>query len=217
MATQESIDMLSLLNKTTAEGSATKAGVVKLSNSLSSLSSTGDGVAATPFVVRLLNSIKFDKTDDNQEIKGTGNTFNENVTFKKNISVFGLAYRNGWNMQYNSDSGELMFDGSSRRFKTNITNLEDDFSKILLCHPKIYDKIQPNGEPYQGKKEIGYIAEDLEELNLEHLLYRNKAGELMGIDYIKMAVVYFQPLIRQLFDRVNELESTVNMLKNNKN
>ena len=50
------------------------------------------------------------------------------------------------NMQYDATSGEIGYDNSSRRFKSNISTLDDDWTKILNVRPVTYDRPNSPGD-----------------------------------------------------------------------
>lgn len=119
------------------------------------------------------------------------------------------------NMQYNDATKEIGWDTSSRRYKTNITLLEDDFLKILLLEPKTYTRLQ--GEP--NRWEIGYIAEELHDLGLTRLVEFDPQGRPDGVNYEKM-VLYLnevikrqQAEIKRQNDRTTELEKRLAQLE----
>jgi hypothetical protein len=140
------------------------------------------------------------------------------------LKVMRVPYHNGRNLQWHSnptvdkiatEQGLITFDNSSRRFKSEIKPLKVDFHKILLVEPKTYIRPKDIYLPdevglFTNKPEIGFIAEDLDELGLTNIVWYDKKGRPDGINYEKMAVCYFQPLIKELFMRVEELEKQVN-------
>jgi hypothetical protein len=72
---------------------------------------------------------------------------------------------------------------SSRRYKENIAPLEDDFQKLLSAEPKSYTMI---GDP--SRREIGYIAEDIDGLGLTDLVHYTEDGLPDALKYEKMVL-----------------------------
>ncbi len=67
---------------------------------------------------------------------------------------------------------------SSRRYKENISPFSDDFRKILHAEPKIFN--------YKGGPQllsIGYIAEEFDQLGLDHLVSYNQDNQPESINY----------------------------------
>ena len=81
-----------------------------------------------------------------------------------------------------TSSGVLTWSSSSARFKDNIKNLNDDWSKIL--------QVQPRSFTYKsdGSADIGYIAEEFDALGLKDLVGYDKDGLPWNIQYDKVAV-----------------------------
>ena len=74
-------------------------------------------------------------------------------------------------MHYNLTTREIGYDNSSRRYKKNITTLEDDWNKILKARPVRYTR-----ESSSEYWEFGYIAEEMDSIGLTHLVYKNEEG-----------------------------------------
>jgi hypothetical protein len=137
---------------------------------------------------------------------------NGNARVTGNLYVQTIPFGDRRNMQWDDTNGLLYYDNSSQRYKCNIQNLNEDFHKILELTPKTYNRpasFCPEGadvQDYTSRLEVGFIAEQVESLGLENILYRDKEGRPDGINYIKMAACYYQPLIKELFERVKSLE-----------
>ncbi len=114
------------------------------------------------------------------------------------------------NMQYNTSTKEIGYDNSSRRFKTNITTLQDDWKKILNARPVRYDRPStPN------KWEYGYIAEEMDSIGLSNLVFYDQEGLPDNFNYEKM-ILYLTEVIKihendnlELRTRVEELEKII--------
>jgi hypothetical protein len=84
------------------------------------------------------------------------------------------------NMQYNSTTGEMGWDNSSKRSKTNISTLDDDWSKILNVRPVKYTR--PRSPNYW---EYGYVAEEMDSIDLKNLVGYDAEGILTTYTTIK--------------------------------
>ena len=63
-------------------------------------------------------------------------------------------------------NGEIGYDNSSRRYKSNISPLYDDWKKILGAQPVKYDRPASPGD-----WEYGYIAEEMDSIGLKNLVF----------------------------------------------
>jgi hypothetical protein len=114
-------------------------------------------------------------------------------------------------IQINPANWVVQYDNSSRRYKYNIKPLEDDFSLILKSQPRIYTR-QPN----ETITEIGYIAEEMDSIGLQHLVQRDKDGVVDGFDYTKM-VLYTVELLKTQHADIEKLKAEVAALTAEKN
>ncbi len=105
------------------------------------------------------------------------------------------------NMQYNKSTGEIGYDNSSRRYKSNITELEDDWNKILNARPVRYDR-----PASQGEWEFGYIAEEMDSIGLENLVFYDEQGLPDNFNYEKM-ILYVTELLKAHEEKIMLLES----------
>jgi hypothetical protein len=101
------------------------------------------------------------------------------------------------NVQYNTRTGEIGYDNSTRRDKRNITPLTDDFGKIMQLMPRKYTR--PN-EPENW--EIGYIAEEAKSLGLDHLVEFDEDNKPDGINYRKLCL-YLVEIVREHERKLN--------------
>lgn len=150
--------------------------------------------------------------EGNQNGGGSSADTYKNLIVNGKLIVKRVPFSNHKTIQWNEGSGLITFDNSSRRYKTDIKPLYDDFHKILELEPKTYIRpkhiyLPSEAHLFTGKREIGYIAEELDELGLKNIVWYNQEGLPDGINYEKMAVCYFQPLIKELFKRVEDLEN----------
>jgi hypothetical protein len=110
-------------------------------------------------------------------------------------------------MQYNSSTGAIGWDNSSRRSKTNISTLEDDWSKILNSRPVKYTR--PGSPDYW---EYGYIAEEMDSIGLQNLVGYDTLGIPDDVKYDKM-VVYLTEMIKIQQRSIAALQLEINAHK----
>ena len=103
-------------------------------------------------------------------------------------------------------------DVSSRRVKTNIEPYNFDSNALLSLQPVTYQldsaKIDPEATGF-GIEMIGFIAEEVDEAGLRHLVAYDDdddATQPTGIDYSKLGVLLV-PIVRQLRDEIAELRA----------
>lgn len=114
------------------------------------------------------------------------------------------------NMQYNTTTGEIGYDNSSLRYKSNISTLHDEWKKILRARPVKYDRPSSSGD-----WEYGYIAEEMDSIGLTNLVFYDQDGLPENFNYEKM-ILYLNEVIKmherdnlELRIRVEELENVV--------
>jgi hypothetical protein len=96
---------------------------------------------------------------------------------------------------------------SSERYKENIAPLEDDFLKILKAQPVTYT-CKETKEPG-----IGFIAEDLDEIGLHHLVFYDTEGRPDGIRYDAVSL-YLLEIIKTQNEEINNQQQQIEELKN---
>ena len=111
------------------------------------------------------------------------------------------------NMQYNSTTGEIGYDNSSRRYKINIQTLKDDWFKILEARPVRYTR--PDSPDYW---EYGYVAEEIDSIGLTNLVGYDAEGIPDDVKYDRM-VLYQNEILRIQQSRIDQLEKLVAILK----
>src|SRR5690606_28923767 len=99
------------------------------------------------------------------------------------LHVSNVPFGDHRNAQIRSSDGQLFYDNSSRRYKENITPLEEDFSLILQAEPKTYTR---PADP--GRWELGYIAEEFHDLGLTRLVDYDEQDRPDGINYEKIVL-----------------------------
>lgn len=123
------------------------------------------------------------------------------------LAVDGLPSTSSYSfVRIDTSTGDFYIDSSSQRYKKDIQDFEGDFDKIFDAEPKSYvDKVS-------GQREIGYIAEDLNELGLTDLVIYNNEGEPDGLKYDRISLYLVeiietqQAQIEDLLERVKALE-----------
>lgn len=110
-------------------------------------------------------------------------------------------------MMYNSTTGEIGYDNSSRRYKINIETLQDNWTKLLQTRPVSYSR--PQNPDFQ---EIGYIAEELDSIGLNNLVGYNVEGLPDYVHYDRI-VLYLTEIIKNQNQQINSLTQDVAELK----
>ncbi|MCP4121124.1 MAG: tail fiber domain-containing protein, partial [Bacteroidetes bacterium] len=112
------------------------------------------------------------------------------VKINGKLYVTNPSYGDRKNVQWDENTKEIMYDNSSRRYKSNIRNLEDDFSLILKAQPKTYTR------PHSPNiREFGYIAEEMDSLGLTKLVDYDSLGIPDGFNYEKM-ILYVNEILK---------------------
>jgi len=98
---------------------------------------------------------------------------------------------------YNS---RLYYYSSSSRFKENIQTLEgEDYYKIFQARPTIFTDKETK------ERNIGYIAEEFDELGLNHLVIYNEDGQPDGLKY-ELISLYLVEIMKDQQQRIQELD-----------
>ena len=129
------------------------------------------------------------------------------VVINDPLRLTNMAYGDYKNVQWNSSTGILGYDNSSRRFKENITPLKEDFKTILEATPVTYTR---PGTP--DRWEIGFIAEDFHDLGMTPLVEYDKDGLPEGLRYDKM-VTYTVPILKMHDDEIAKMRNEIEALK----
>lgn len=130
-----------------------------------------------------------------------------NLVVRGQLYVENIPFGDRRNMQWDTNSKLFYQDSSSRRHKENITPLVDDFSKLLQVEPKTYTR---PAEPEHW--EIGYIAEEFDELGLKPLVYYDKDGSPGAINYPKISL-YLIEVVKGLNEKLKEYEQRISQLE----
>lgn len=105
----------------------------------------------------------------------------------------------GANVYIDPITGEIQRTSSSKRYKTNIRDIDIDTSKVYDLRPVTYKDIDTELDF------IGFIAEEVEEIYPEIIFY-NEQGTPESLHYDRIAVIMLAEM-KKLRDRVQELES----------
>lgn len=152
--------------------------------------SSGDGQVS----LQTNGSVRFQASAGGNTTLGTAASATYIVNNLKSIGDF-------TNVQWNSTTGELGYDNSSRRYKQNIRPFADDFRLILKAQPKIYTRPKsPN------KLEIGYIAEEMDSIGLKHLIEYDAEGLIGGYNYEK-TILYAVEVLKMQDAAIARLEA----------
>lgn len=121
-----------------------------------------------------------------------------------NFYLTGMGSGSGnYPVEYTTATGKLTYDTSSYRYKENVTNYQiPNAFNLLNIQPKHYTRKDT------GNEEIGYIAEDLDELGLKDLVVYDEKGRPDAINR-KNIPVYLVEIIKNQEQRINQLENTL--------
>jgi hypothetical protein len=118
-------------------------------------------------------------------------------------TVYSLAV-SGRAVQINTN-GTLGTTSSTRRVKENISEYES--SALLEVSPVTFDYKEGHLENGEDRyNHFGLIAEDLVEVGLDHLVYKDSNGRPEGVAYEKVAVELLS-VVKQLAARIDALEA----------
>jgi len=120
------------------------------------------------------------------------------------LSVVGLTgTASGTTLRiYNNN---VYYTSSSRKNKKDISPLSDDFTKILKANPVSFTDIA------SGERNIGYIAEDFDELGLQNLVvYRD--GEPISLRY-ELVSLYNLEVIKEQQKIIEKQQTEIDELK----
>jgi hypothetical protein len=170
--------------------------------------------ASTDGIVNIGNSSSFHVTLDNNEIHGRNHNSPSDLWINDfggdvHIARQGYTYVNmdattlgSYVRWYN---GRLYYHGTSKAYMDDIRELKDDFHKILQAEPRSFiDK-------ETSERNIGYIAEEFEELGLTNLVtYRD--GQPDAIKY-ELVCLYLVELMKDRGGQIEELTRRIEALE----
>ena len=176
----------------------TRSGNVGINNSApgSTLSVTGDAdvtgdIAANTLSISSDAAIGGDISGDSLSIDSDA-VIGGDIVGTGALYVTNVPFADVGNAQWDTTTHQFCYDTSSRRFKENITLLEDNFENLLDAQPMTYTR---PGDP--DRWEIGFIAEDFRELGLDRLLYFDENGDPFSINYSKISLYLLQIIKKQ--------------------
>jgi hypothetical protein len=105
-----------------------------------------------------------------------------------------------------NSSGEVSVQTSSARFKEKIEPLDGDFHRVLALSPRRFTYRE------SGEQAIGYLAEELDELQLRDLVGYDAEGRPLNINY-KMIPLYLVELVKEQQRAIEELRDEVRQLR----
>jgi trimeric autotransporter adhesin len=106
----------------------------------------------------------------------------------------------------NPSTGDFYYGSSSKRYKEDIQDFKENFSKILEVKPKKYK------DKASGQQEIGYIAEEFEEIGLNDLVIYNEEKKPNGLKYDRVSL-YLVEVIKEQQKKISELEERIKNLE----
>ena len=126
------------------------------------------------------------------------------ITNSQDVRIF-FGATSGTNYQW-----RIFRDTSSRRYKRNITHIEDT-DKILDVQPvTYYDKVDYDNNDGDVELQYGLIAEEMAENEVgTNYVVRGEDGSIESVQYSRLVVPLLSAL-RHLRKRVDELEAKVN-------
>lgn len=128
-------------------------------------------------------------------------TQNRQATALNALSMIaGLPLTAGQHSKSKSIQGGVSV-GSSRRWKKNIKSLKRKWEEILCLSPVSYEyKVEP------GKEFIGYIAEEVAELDLQNIVEFDEEGKPEALDF-NAITVYLVEMVKAQEQRIKALEA----------
>ena len=110
----------------------------------------------------------------------------------------------GADLRYDTSDGEIYYQTSSERYKTDIVNLESSLDKINLLRPVRYKDINTN-EPA-----CGLIAEEVAK-TIPEVVFKK---EIEGFDKPQIEGLNYADLVPFLIKSIQELKAEIEILKN---
>ena len=136
-------------------------------------------------------------------IDSSGNVGIGTQTPSRKLAVKGLTGTSSYNdLKVNTSTGDFYYSTSSERCKKDVEKLEKDFHQVLKVEPKKYV------DNASGQKEIGYIAEEFDELGLDDLVIYDGAGRPNGLKYDRITL-YLVELVKEQQQRIETLEAAL--------
>jgi len=185
--------------------------------SIQSSSSLQIGTIFTPFSNNTSDIGSYSKSFRNIYASSTiyaGGGLSVTGTSGADIRIYGLTV--GGSVQLMLDTGtgannmKVFRTASSRRYKTNIQDFSDDYNKILSVRPVTFDWIST------GSNNLGYIAEEFDELGLNSLVLYDPIGRPDAINYDAISI-YLIGILKQQQQNLNNINSVLTIDNENNN
>ena len=107
-------------------------------------------------------------------------------------------------LKFDTTNGKIHYTASSRRYKVNIKDMEEDFSKILQARPVVYNDAKTYAPGY------GYIAEELDTIGLKNLVIYNKNYTPESVNY-EMIGFYLVEVVKEQQKQIEEMNRTLQL------
>jgi hypothetical protein len=112
-------------------------------------------------------------------------------------------------VKWDPSTFELAADSSSRRFKTNIRPFLGGIKETLQLNPVVYNSI----ENPEGKDEIGFIAEEVNETDVKEFVIYDENQEPLAVSYDRM-VALLTGAVKELYAKNSEIKERLVTLEN---
>ncbi len=171
----------------------------------------------------LFNKFEVVNYEDSHAIRGTATVSGRvgvwgHGSAKFSFGVVGsCAFSSGYDFFANG-AGQNYGSASSRRWKSNIVNIDDPLGKLARIRGVYYDWDAEHG----GHHDIGMIAEEVGEVLPEIVNYEKNGIDAIGMDYSKLTPLLVEAVnelhrevehkdlqIMELQDRLNALEALI--------
>jgi hypothetical protein len=150
-----------------------------------------------------------DETTDNTRmvIERSGKVGIGTMTPGTKLAVKGLAGTSSYTwVKVNTATGDFYYSSSSKRYKEDIQPLEDDFDRILQAEPRSFI------DRASKQREIGYVAEEFDEMGLGNLVIYNSEGQPDGLKY-ELVSLYLLEVMKDQVQMLEELKTENEELK----
>jgi hypothetical protein len=150
-----------------------------------------------------------DETTDNTRmvIERSGKVGIGTMTPGAKLAVKGLAGTSSYTwLKVNTTTGDFYYSSSSKRYKEDIQPLEDDFDRILQAEPRSFI------DRASKQREIGYVAEEFDEMGLSNLVIYNGEGQPDGLKY-ELVSLYLLEVMKDQVQMLEELKTENEKLK----
>lgn len=213
-------DYINILGSHYGTGAWVLGYAVRPKNGQSGFVSSVDNVSWARGALQTSHKLIFSNASPQNTTVGSDVIMTKRFEVDENGKVFmpSLATSGSGNPVHITSSGELWENGSSKRFKTNIENLKSiDSSLIYKLNVVEYDRVNEEGEAIPGTHEIGFIAEEVEEILPIIVNYDRKEKESdpkipRGVDksiLIPLIITEMKKLkaeIKELKEKISDLE-----------